>query len=355
VTANRDGVARAWSLPRAAIITDAATAAFSPDGARVIAVSAHNEVRLVDPASGRSVAPLLEQVARVTRVVPSPDGARMLTIDFRSAQLWNARSGAAVGQALAHAAEIYDAVFSSDSALVVTASEDGTAQIWDAATGAPRGPRLLQEDGIRAVAVSPKGDLVATAGRDSTARLWTLPSGSPRGAPWPHPREVSSVAFAPDGKRVVTGCYDGKARVFDVATGALALSPLELPEVTIGPMFAAYSPDGGRLLLAARERVAIVDATSGALLTPILGAASNIWGAAFSPDGERVLVPEAVTGVVRLWDARVDRGGLDAWTALARCSPFQLRGGALVDRDDALPSLLACTPASLLACTPAAR
>ena len=99
-------------------------------------------------------------------------------------------------------------------------------------------------------------------------------------------------------------------------------------------------PDGDRVLLAFGDRASIFDATSGALLPPVLNAASNIDRATFSHDGQRVLL--LASSEARIWDTPVDQGSLDDWRALARCSPTALVDGAVVDRKDARGALVEC-------------
>ena len=65
----------------------------------------------------------------------SPDGARIVTAsDDRTARLWDAESGALGGRSRATRL-VWSAVFSPDSGRVVTASADQTARLWDTATG----------------------------------------------------------------------------------------------------------------------------------------------------------------------------------------------------------------------------
>jgi len=54
--------------------------------------------------------------------------------DDRTAQVWDARTGAPLGAPMRHAERLRSAVFSPDGARVVTASDDGTARVWDART-----------------------------------------------------------------------------------------------------------------------------------------------------------------------------------------------------------------------------
>jgi len=64
----------------------------------------------------------------------SPDGNSLLTMTFYSVQLWNSRTGQAMGKPLLHDRFIQSATFSPDGSLVLTVSQ-GEAWVWDALTG----------------------------------------------------------------------------------------------------------------------------------------------------------------------------------------------------------------------------
>jgi dipeptidyl aminopeptidase/acylaminoacyl peptidase len=108
----------------------------------------------------------------------SPDGRRVVTSSpDGTARFWDSATGARAGKPLVgHADEVAIATFSPDGRRVVTASSDMTARIWDAATGAPVGDPLVgHEHRVVSAAFSPDGRRVVTASWDGTARIWDAP------------------------------------------------------------------------------------------------------------------------------------------------------------------------------------
>jgi WD40 repeat protein len=71
-----------------------------------------------------------------------------------------------------HEDGVRSAQFSADGTKVVTASRDNTARLWDAKSGAPLGEPLRHEGEVESAQFSPDGTKVVTASRDNTARLW---------------------------------------------------------------------------------------------------------------------------------------------------------------------------------------
>ena len=90
----------------------------------------------------------------------------------------------------------------------------------------------------------------------------------------------------------------GAVRVWDVARGQVLYS---LPEGSGRGAGAAFSPDGTRLVVAG-QRTRILEAESGRELFELVGHLDATGTAGFSPDGRKV-----VTGgsdqTVRIWDA----------------------------------------------------
>ena len=64
----------------------------------------------------------------------SPDGKRIVTAsDDKTARLWDADTGKPIGEPLkGHDGMVRSAAFSPDGKRIVTASEDKTARLWDA-------------------------------------------------------------------------------------------------------------------------------------------------------------------------------------------------------------------------------
>ena len=79
----------------------------------------------------------------------SPDGKRIVTAsEDKTARLWDAETGKPIGEPLTgHTDGVSSAAFSPDGKRIVTASADKTARLWDAETGKPIGEPLTGHDG----------------------------------------------------------------------------------------------------------------------------------------------------------------------------------------------------------------
>ena len=244
---------------------------------------------------------------RVSAVVFSPDGARLVTgSGDGTARVWDLASGEQLA-GLSHGGRVSAVAFSPDGARLVTGSGGegeggGTARVWDLASGEQLAG-LSPGGRVMAVAFSPDGARLATGSGDRTARVWDLASGeqlaglSPRG-------RVMAVAFSPDGARLATGSGDGTARVWDLASGE------QLAGLSHGGwvMGVAFSPDGARLATGSGDPTGsgdhtarVWDLASGEHLRTLTGYHGAVMGVAFSPDGAR-LATGSGDGTARVWD-----------------------------------------------------
>jgi WD40 repeat protein len=209
----------------------------SPDGRRLVTAGRDGKARIVDVATGRMV---------------------------RALDLGPGNTSAGV------------ASFSSDGNLVVGArifiDRTSIIRVFDAHTGRSAGPRLqagsgvvlarfLPNDPTRLVTVSPN-DLIR----------WDLSDPErPRriGAPLPlpenpHPQPLTLFTISPDGRTALTSAAgvndlgpDGSTFVWDLESGSRLLGPLPGRP---GP----FTPDGSQLTLRQSDRIAFVDAATGA-------------------------------------------------------------------------------------------
>jgi WD40 repeat protein len=262
--------------------------AFSGNGARAVTWDDHSaQVWVV--ATGQPLGPAVTQGRELTAASLDAEGERLLTKASVSATVWDVATGKSL-QSFWHGAEVASATFDSKGGRVLTAG-GGNVRVWDAKTG---------------------------------ERVWIAQ----------HAKHLHSAAFAANDARVLGFVYEGdganagdggkawavsaQALVWDAGSGWLLedydvdLWPDEFsPDVPVHP--AAISPDGTRV--ARRVRLSLEIWTSAgrhrierhtccndqwAHKYPIIGG-SPTWFA-YRPDG-KALLTMGVSATAILWDA----------------------------------------------------
>ncbi len=382
VTASQDGTAIVWdaktgtsliALPVAELMSEhgfvfsgdlrgvVLSAAFSPDGRRILAVTDRDIVRIWDAApfrdeqlpgdpdmsweqrfrlwqreryhawkeqlrfretwdafrsagtSRQSVVPMTTTAAwclsDVALATLNPDGRRVLAARSDTAKIVDVETGEERATLQAHLGAISGACFIPRSNRVVTVSADYGGQIWDVETG-----KLLTalspsyRDGQSVSCCSDGTRIVVRF--EGAAKVWAADSGSEVSTLDGQGHWLSSASFAPDGKRVVTASSDRTATIWDALQGS---ELLVLDADTGGHTFpdhlqdARYSPDGRYVVTASYYGAAEVwDATTGKQLVQLTGHTGRINSACFDARGKRI-VTASDDRTAKVWDAETGR------------------------------------------------
>jgi WD40 repeat protein/tRNA A-37 threonylcarbamoyl transferase component Bud32 len=222
------------------------------------------------------------------------NGDRVLTrTEDGRAFLWDPYRSLCLASPLPHDGKVLCAALSPDGTHAVTTGSDGTARLWAAATGQPLGAPQRHPATVHYAAFSPDGQRLATACADGRVRFWTVPGMELVEPAVRCGRDVRFVGFSPDGRRLAMVDDSNRATVWDVANGQpLAQLPHRLaPGNPLDHLFQPplFSPDGARLLTAVGEIALVCDLQTRGKVTP-LPVGFNLNRAAFSPDGNRILV-----------------------------------------------------------------
>ncbi|MGW6784743.1 NACHT and WD repeat domain-containing protein [Streptomyces sp. NPDC054987] len=272
--------------------------AVSPDGRTLAAVSTDGPARLWDTADGSTRAVLPASTTGSRTVVFAPDGRTLATgCADGSVRLWEASGqNRAVASLAGHTGQVNALSFASDGRTLASAGADRSVRLWDPVEAAPLAVLSGHTDEVLGVAFAPDGRTVASGGVDRTVRLWDVAGRRTTATLTGHSDDVNGVAFTPDGTTVVSAGGDGATRLWDVAGGRLTATLAGHTDYVLG---VAVDGRGALVATAGFDQSVVLWDLRGAVLAsrPF----TEIWHAAYSPDGKLLATAEA-DHVVRLWD-----------------------------------------------------
>lgn len=305
VTASWDNVARVWNAhgTEAPVVLvghrdRVYSAVFSPDSMRIATASWDGTVRVWNDDGTENVT-LQGHDDRVYSAAFSPDGTRVVSASWdRTARVWHADGAGQPVILRGHTDRVYMAVFSPDGARVVTASGDRTARVWQ--VGGRGTPVVLRghEDKVSSVAFSPDNAFIATGSFDGTMRVWRVDALDTPPEMYEHEDRVSSVAFSSDSARIVTASFDRAVRVWRIGESR-PLTEIKGHQKRVSS--AQFSADGTRIVTASWDETARVwDVSRSRTAIQLRGHRERLYSAAFSPNGFRV-VTGAGDNTARVW------------------------------------------------------
>jgi WD40 repeat protein len=226
-------------------------------------------------------------------------------------EIWDVVRGRLLQSLMGHHSFVNGVALSRDGSLVASAGSDGIANVWQTATGV-RSHRLEGHRGqIMAVAFSPSGDLLATAGQGpldhwgsmtpndfGEVKLWNLHSGKGSVPLGGHDQGVFALAFSPDGGLLASAGRDRIIKLWDTHSGRLLRSLFGHQDDVHG---LAFSPDGTKLTSGSSDlTVRLWNPADGHQKTVFRGHREPVTAVAFDPDGRSIA--SCGSSEVKVWD-----------------------------------------------------
>jgi WD40 repeat protein len=304
--------------------------AFNPEGKWLITVATGQmsrlELRLWNTAMGNPVAAAIPLPWVPSNMVVDPGGRMIAACAGTNVLVWALSSGGWDHRPKPTPGKVVNGLQFNLGGRQLLLQSEFDIWLYDPVTGRALIGPLKHSAPISHVEFNLAGDRFVTSCADqqlneTAAQVWSTRTGQRIGQPLPHADGVLWAAFSPDGGRVVTASEDFTARVWDAATGRPLTPPMRHEDQV---HCARFSPDGRWIITAATDKMArIWDANTGEPLTPPLPHSKPLWHARLFSDGQRL-----VTGINQerawLWRLPVDPRPAADLSALASLLTGQL-------------------------------
>jgi WD40 repeat protein len=289
-TAGNDGFVRVWDVRTQAPLfarhlpVAVEGVAFDAGGRQLLAVA--RDAYVLNAATGAQIA-VLDQPGLIRSAAFSPDGSRVVTGGLDDvATIWDVQSGAPLHVLRGHTSNIESVAYSPLGNLVATSGADATARVWRADTGENVTPLIGHTNHITQVLFRRDGQQIATISDDGTARLWIGDNFALSAVLRGHLDRLQDAAYSPDGGSLLTSSADGSARIWKAQVNP-QLRPLG-PR-TRAVRGAAFDRSGGLIASGGLDGVVRITRVDGTAVRSIdEGAVVN--SVQFSPDARFVLV-----------------------------------------------------------------
>ncbi|KAJ1328039.1 dynein assembly factor with WDR repeat domains 1 [Microdochium nivale] len=306
------------------------SAAFSPDGQRIVSASDDSTVKIWSVQAGACEATFEGHTDSVRSAAFSPDGQRIVSAsNDNTVKVWSVQTGTCEATFEGHTDSVRSAAFSPDGQRIVSASNDNTVKVWSVQTGACEATFEGRTGSVRSAAFSPDGQYIVSASYDNTVKVWSVQTGTCEATFEGHTHSVISAAFSPDGQRIVSASDDNTVKVWSVQTSTCEAT---FEGHTHWVMSAAFSPDGQYIVSASYDNtVKVWSVQTGTCEATFEGHTDSVMSAAFSPDGQRI-VSASNDNTVKVWSVQTGtcEATFEGHTHWVMSAAFSLDGQRIV-------------------------
>ncbi|KAG2743650.1 WD40 repeat-like protein [Suillus brevipes Sb2] len=152
--------------------SEANSVSYSPDGTK-LAAGTEKHIIVWNSKTGKE---LLKINQRVWQVAFTPDGHRLVSVDWGDIRISNATTGDIIKQFCAHTDPLYGlAIAPNGNKFATTSAYDKTTRFFDLTTFEQIGEPLEHPDKVSGLAFSNDSQFIATGCADKLVRTWTVP------------------------------------------------------------------------------------------------------------------------------------------------------------------------------------
>ena len=292
-------------------------ASLSPDGKTLAVCSNSQQIRFLDVATGTEIRRIgIREYMHTQQLLWSPDGNQLVTTGYTGINVWDAKDGHLVRQALNANKDGRHGMIhlSADGKFVAIGAqyENGNVRVVDIASGNQVTTVKPAQNSTLQGAMSPKGEFVATWGQHynrggpgdndqaigRTVQLWDAKTGKEKASLVSDIYQIMCVRFSPDGSKVAAS-GNGVIQLWDVESGKVER---RFAGRTGQGVQLIFSPDG-RVLTAAGQDGCVQswEVATGKRTGICEGPVANVSGLQYRSDGQ-LLAWAVNVNAIEIWE-----------------------------------------------------
>ncbi|MBN3321953.1 APAF factor, partial [Atractosteus spatula] len=279
----------------------------------------------------------------------SRDGQKIASCGAdRTVQVFRSVTGEKVLDIVAHEEEVLCCAFSPDDKLIATCSTDRKIKIWNAERG--KLIRIYDEHSEQVNHCQFNNSsyriLLATGSNDCFLKLWNINKPTCQNTLFGHTEAVNHCCFSPDDEHLASCSSDGTLKLWQVSSGNewksidvfsyFPSSSDSREEADVIVKCGAWSPDGSRIIAAAKNSVFVFDVDTCDLLSEIKTSRHGaIQFCDFCPSSQLVAIALSHY-TVELWEIESNKKVADCSGHLSwvHCVKFSPDGSLLLSSSD---------------------
>ncbi len=286
--------------------------AMGPQSQRLFAGNDRGELLVWELDTGRLVDTRPLHGLKVTALVVSPSGERVITgSKDRTLRLVDLREPERTSGPVRAPGPVRSLGLSLQGTRVFATTEPGRVGVWNFETGQLVEELVRTMGRLRGAAFDVRGERLVTYGEGPKAIIWDIAEGLPANVNVEHRAPVACAGFNPNGRTLVTLGDDGLIRVWDAVTGkelrSASSRKARLDQLAFGPLGRTF------LVVASGGECQLWKGDGSERVTNSLRHPDRVTAARFTADG-RQIVTGCRDGKIRVWNV----GARPHWSSILR-------------------------------------
>lgn len=135
----------------------------TPDGSRIVCSGNNKDIKILDLTSGKKLQTLSGHSDKVTTIMVTFDGSRVLSASDKTLKVWGLANGQELHTLNGHSDKVTAITVTPNNSRAVSVSEDTTVKVWDLTTGLLLASINL-DGSIECCAVTPDSQTIVAGG-----------------------------------------------------------------------------------------------------------------------------------------------------------------------------------------------